>query len=196
MPASARKTLTVDFVSDVVCPWCYIGKRRLENAIALVDDVDVTVNCRPFFLNPWVPREGISREDYLTQKFGSVERYNGMASRVAEAAAAEGLLYDPGKVRRQPNTTDSHRLIHWADAIGKADAMEQRLMETLPPETNTEFQPHSGRSPISRPGISLSRSLPSGTARKFPLRSERMSCAHRCREHQWSCAASGRESHT
>jgi predicted DsbA family dithiol-disulfide isomerase len=76
-----------------------------------------------------VPREGISREDYLTQKFGSVERYNGMASRVAEAAAAEGLLYDPGKVRRQPNTTDSHRLIHWADAIGKAGAMEQRLME-------------------------------------------------------------------
>jgi predicted DsbA family dithiol-disulfide isomerase len=129
MPASARKTLTVDFVSDVVCPWCYIGKRRLENAIALVDDVDVTVNWRPFFLNPWVPREGISREDYLTQKFGSVERYNGMASRVAEAAAAEGLLYDPGKVRRQPNTIDCHRLIHWADAIGKADAMEQRLME-------------------------------------------------------------------
>jgi predicted DsbA family dithiol-disulfide isomerase len=129
MTASARKTLTVDVVSDVVCPWCYIGKRRLENAIALVDDVDVTVNWRPFFLNPWVPREGISREDYLTQKFGSVERYNGMASRVAEAAAAEGLLYDPGKVRRQPNTTDSHRLIHWADAIGKAGAMEQRLME-------------------------------------------------------------------
>jgi predicted DsbA family dithiol-disulfide isomerase len=129
MTASARKTLTVDVVSDVVCPWCYIGKRRLENAIALVDDVDVTVNWRPFFLNPWVPREGISREDYLTQKFGSVERYNGMASRVAEAAAAEGLLYDPGTVRRQPNTTDSHRLIHWADAIGKAGAMEQRLME-------------------------------------------------------------------
>ena len=129
MTASARKTLTVDVVSDVVCPWCYIGKRRLENALAQVDDVDVTVNWRPFFLNPWVPREGISREDYLTQKFGSVERYNGMASRVAETAAADGLLYDPAKVHRQPNTTDCHRLIHWADAIGKAAEMKQRLME-------------------------------------------------------------------
>jgi predicted DsbA family dithiol-disulfide isomerase len=129
MTGPARKTLAVDVVSDVVCPWCYIGKHRLEDAIAQVDDVDVVVTWRPFFLNPWVPREGISREDYLTQKFGSVERYNGMASRVAEAAAAEGLLYDPAKVHRQPNTTDCHRLIHWADAIGNAGAMKQRLME-------------------------------------------------------------------
>jgi len=126
---STLKPLTIDIVSDVVCPWCYIGKRRIENALKLVPDVPVEVNFRPFFLNPWVPREGISREDYLTTKFGSVEAYHGIAQRVVIAAGEEGLIYRPENVKRQPNTTDCHRLIHWADAIGKAPEMKQRLME-------------------------------------------------------------------
>jgi len=121
--------LQIDVVSDVVCPWCYIGKHRLERALALVRDVPIEVNWRPFFLNPWVPREGMSREDYLVTKFGSVEAYKGIASRVKEAAAEEGLQYNPERMQRQPNTIDSHRLIHWADAEGKAAAMKQRLME-------------------------------------------------------------------
>ncbi len=75
------KPVRLDIVSDVVCPWCYIGKRRIENALAQVADVPVEVHWRPFFLNPWVPREGISREDYLTTKFGSVEAYKGIADR-------------------------------------------------------------------------------------------------------------------
>ena len=126
---STPKPLTIDIVSDVVCPWCYIGKRRIENALKLVPDVPVEVNFRPFFLNPWVPREGISREDYLTTKFGSVEAYHGIAQRVVMAAGEEGLIYRPENVKRQPNTIDCHRLIHWADAIGKAGEMKQRLME-------------------------------------------------------------------
>lgn len=123
------KPLQIDVVSDVVCPWCYIGKRRIEDALALVPDVPVEVNWRPFFLNPWVPREGISRDDYLTTKFGSVEAYKGIAQRVVAAAAEDGLIYRPDLVQRQPNTIDCHRLIHWADAQGKAPAMKQRLME-------------------------------------------------------------------
>ena len=126
---STLKPLTIDIVSDVVCPWCYIGKKRIEDALALVPDVPVEVNFRPFFLNPWVPREGISREDYLTTKFGSVEAYHGIAQRVVLAAGEEGLIYRPENVKRQPNTIDCHRLIHWADAIGKAPEMKQRLME-------------------------------------------------------------------
>jgi predicted DsbA family dithiol-disulfide isomerase len=126
---STLKPLTIDIVSDVVCPWCYIGKRRIENALKLVPDVPVEVNFRPFFLNPWVPREGISREDYLTTKFGSVEAYKGIAGRVVAAAGEEGLSYRPDMVKRQPNTIDCHRLIHWAEAIGKAAEMKQRLME-------------------------------------------------------------------
>jgi len=127
--AAPHPSITVDVVSDVVCPWCYIGKRRLETALAELPDVDVQVRWHPFFLNPWVPREGISREEYLTKKFGSVEAYGQIASRVVETAAAEGLEYRPGSVQRQPNTIDCHRLIHWADASGKAAAMKQRLME-------------------------------------------------------------------
>ena len=123
------KPLKIDIVSDVVCPWCYIGKKRIENALALVPDVPVEVNWRPFFLNPWVPREGISREDYLTTKFGSVDAYKGIAGRVVAAAGEEGLAYRPDLVKRQPNTIDCHRLIHWANAQGKAAAMKQRLME-------------------------------------------------------------------
>jgi predicted DsbA family dithiol-disulfide isomerase len=126
---STLKPLTIDIVSDVVCPWCYIGKRRIENALKLVPDVPVEVNFRPFFLNPWVPREGISREEYLTTKFGSVDAYKGIAQRVVMAAGEEGLVYRPDNVKRQPNTIDCHRLIHWAEAIGKAPEMKQRLME-------------------------------------------------------------------
>ena len=126
---STLKPVRLDIVSDVVCPWCYIGKRRIENALALVQDVPVEVHWRPFFLNPWVPRQGISREDYLTTKFGSVEAYNGIAKRVVAAADDEGLIYRPDLVKRQPNTTDCHRLIHWADAEGNAAEMKQRLME-------------------------------------------------------------------
>jgi predicted DsbA family dithiol-disulfide isomerase len=121
--------LTIDVVSDVVCPWCFIGKRRLEKALALKPEIPVEVRFHPYFLNPWVPQEGMSREDYLTTKFGSVDRYKGMAGRVAEAAAAEGLTYAVDKMARQPNTRDAHRLILWAQAIGKAPQMKQRLMD-------------------------------------------------------------------
>jgi predicted DsbA family dithiol-disulfide isomerase len=126
---STLKPLKIDIVSDVVCPWCYIGKRRIENALALVPDVPVEINWRPFFLNDWIPREGIGRDEYLTAKFGSVEAYKGIAGRVVTAAGEEGLSYRPDMVKRQPNTIDCHRLIHWAEAIGKSAEMKQRLME-------------------------------------------------------------------
>jgi predicted DsbA family dithiol-disulfide isomerase len=121
--------LPIDVVSDVVCPWCFIGKRRLEKAIALKPDIAVEVRFRPYFLNPWVPRAGISREEYLTTKFGSPERYRSIAQRVAEAAAAEGLTYALDGIKRQPNTLDCHRLIRWASESCNAARMKQRLME-------------------------------------------------------------------
>jgi predicted DsbA family dithiol-disulfide isomerase len=121
--------LPIDMVSDVVCPWCFIGKRRLEKAIALKPEIPVEVRFRPYFLNPWVAREGISREDYLTTKFGSPERYRDIAQRVAQAAAAEGLTYALDKIKRQPNTLDCHRLILWAGESGNAGRMKQRLMD-------------------------------------------------------------------
>jgi predicted DsbA family dithiol-disulfide isomerase len=126
---AAQKPLVIDVVSDVVCPWCYIGKHRIETALALARDVPVSLSYRPFFLNPWIPREGIARDAYLTTKFGSVEAYKNIAGRVVAAAEQEGLSYRPEMVKRQPNTIDCHRLIHWADAIGRAADLKQRLME-------------------------------------------------------------------
>ena len=119
----------IDVVSDVDCPWSFIGKRRLEKALALNPDIPVEVHWRPYFLNDWIPREGISREEYLTTKFGSPERYKEIAQRVAQAAASEGLTYAIDDISRQPNTLDAHRLIRWAEGIGKAAEMKQKLMD-------------------------------------------------------------------
>jgi predicted DsbA family dithiol-disulfide isomerase len=121
--------LVIDVVSDVVCPWCFIGKRRLEKAVAMRPDIPVEIRWRPYFLNDWIPRDGIDRDEYLTKKFGSPERYKGIAGRVAAAAQAEGLTYNIGGISRQPNTLDCHRLILWARNAGDPGRMKQRLME-------------------------------------------------------------------
>ena len=126
---SDNQPVRIDVISDVVCPWCFIGKRRLKKALALRPGVTVEVHWRPYFLNDWIPREGMSREQYLTTKFGSPERYKGIAQRVAAAAAEEGLTYASDKMKRQPNTLDCHRLIRWAEGIGKAAEMKQKLMD-------------------------------------------------------------------
>jgi predicted DsbA family dithiol-disulfide isomerase len=129
-PASAAATeLPIDVVSDVVCPWCFIGKRRLEKAIALTPGITVTVRYRPYFLNPWVPRAGISRTEYLTAKFGSVDRYKANAQRIVMAARQDGLAYNLDAIARQPNTLDCHRLIRWSGESGDPARMKQRLME-------------------------------------------------------------------
>jgi predicted DsbA family dithiol-disulfide isomerase len=119
-------SVVIDVVSDVVCPWCYIGKRRLERALELRPGVPVEVRYRPFFLNPWVPVEGMARTDYLTTKFGSPERYLANAPKIAELAAEEGLTYAFDRIQRQPNTLDAHRLILWAPDPAK---MNQHLMQ-------------------------------------------------------------------
>jgi predicted DsbA family dithiol-disulfide isomerase len=121
--------LHIDVVSDVVCPWCFIGKRRLENALELVPDIPVDINWRPYFLNPWIPREGIDRQTYLETKFGSDGRYALIAERVTAAAALEGLLYASDAISRQPNTLDCHRLILWSRSATDPGNMKQRLME-------------------------------------------------------------------
>jgi predicted DsbA family dithiol-disulfide isomerase len=129
-PATAGATeLQIDVVSDVVCPWCFIGKRRLEKAIALKPEFSVAVRYRPYFLNPWVPRAGISRTEYLTTKFGSVDRYKANAQRIVMAAREEGLAYNLDAIARQPNTLDCHRLIRWSGENGDPARMKQRLME-------------------------------------------------------------------
>jgi predicted DsbA family dithiol-disulfide isomerase len=121
-------TLIVDVTSDVICPWCYIGKRRLEKAIiAFADRADVRVRWHPFELNPWMPKEGMNRREYRTAKFGSWEQSQALDAQVTEAGRAEGILFAFDKVERTPNTLDSHRVICLAERAGVQDALVEAL---------------------------------------------------------------------
>lgn len=118
--------LHIDVISDVICPWCVIGKRRLENAIAALG-VPVKVRWLPFQLNPTMPKEGISRRDYRTKKFGSWERSLQLDAQVAAAGEAEGIDFAFDRIERTPNTLDAHRLIWLADKEGVQDAVVEAL---------------------------------------------------------------------
>ena len=120
--------LAIDVISDVICPWCYIGKRRLEKAIAAVDGQhDVQVNWHPFQLNPTMPKEGISREEYRTRKFGSWERSLELDAKVIAVGESEGILFAFDKTEKTPNTVDAHRLIWLAGQNDCQDAVVEAL---------------------------------------------------------------------
>src|SRR5947209_17108367 len=118
--------LTVDVISDVICPWCYIGKRRLEKAVAALD-LQVEVRWLPFQLNPAMPKEGVSRREYRTRKFGSWERSLELDARVVAVGEAEGISFALDRIERTPNTLDAHRLIWLAGEQGIQDAVVEAL---------------------------------------------------------------------
>lgn len=102
----------VTVFSDVVCPWCYVGRRRLERAVELLGGKhEVTVTWKPFQLNPWMPAEGMARAEYRRMKFGSAERSSGMDARLKEAGEGEGIELAFERIVRTPNTLNAHRLI-------------------------------------------------------------------------------------
>jgi predicted DsbA family dithiol-disulfide isomerase len=118
---AANLALTADVISDVVCPWCYIGKRRLEAALATLSAREpalrTEVRWHPFQLNPDVPRAGVDRRAYLEAKFGAARRAREIYARVEAAAQTVGLALDFDRIARQPNTLDAHRLIAWAQGV-------------------------------------------------------------------------------
>jgi predicted DsbA family dithiol-disulfide isomerase len=120
-------TLNIDVISDVICPWCYIGKRRLEKAVAAFGREQVRVRWHPFQLNPRIPKGGMNRQEYRTAKFGSWERSLALDAQVAEAGRGEGIPFDYAKVMRTPNTLDAHRLIGLADKEGVQDAVVEAV---------------------------------------------------------------------
>lgn len=122
------QTLTVDVVSDVICPWRYIGKRRLEKAIASVDGQhDVKVHWHPYQLNPTMQKEGISRKEYRTGKFRSWERSLELDAKVMAVGESEGINFAFDKTERTPNTVDAHRLIWLAGQNDCQDAVVEAL---------------------------------------------------------------------
>ncbi len=119
-------TLTVDVISDVICPWCFIGKRRLEKAIAAHGE-PVTMQWHAFQLNPTMPREGISRREYRIRKFGSWERSMQLDADIVATGKDEGILFHFDRMERTPNTVDAHRLIWVAEKEGVQDAVVEAL---------------------------------------------------------------------
>ena len=113
-----RQTLTIDVVSDVVCPWCYIGKKRLETAIAETPEVDVEVRWRPYQLDPTIPPGGKDRREYMVAKFGSEDRIRQMHENIMPLGEAEGIAFAFDDIKVAANTLDAHRLIRWAGNQG------------------------------------------------------------------------------
>jgi predicted DsbA family dithiol-disulfide isomerase len=127
------EAVVVDVVSDVVCPWCYIGKRRLEAAIAQLREADpdlpFEIRWHPFQLNPDLPPEGVDRKGYLEAKFGGPARASQVYERVTAAGRSVGIPFDFDAIKRQPNTLLAHRLVTWAQSRheGDADALVEGL---------------------------------------------------------------------
>ena len=119
----------IDIVSDAICPWCYIGKRQLERALALLapEGLRFAVHWNPFQLNPDMPKEGRDRMAYRAVKFGSAERARELDERVATAAAGVGLSFRQDLMLRTPNTLDAHRLIWLAGKEGVQDAVMEAV---------------------------------------------------------------------
>jgi predicted DsbA family dithiol-disulfide isomerase len=125
--------MRIEIVSDVVCPWCFVGKRRLEQALAMVRrdhpgrEMDVSATWKPFELNPGLPREGVDRAAYRRAKFGSLERSQLVDARLLAAGESVGIPFAFEKIQRTPNTFDAHRLLWLAESLGRQDALAEGL---------------------------------------------------------------------
>ncbi|MCA0046139.1 DsbA family protein [Mesorhizobium sp. B283B1A] len=128
---SEANAITVDVVSDVVCPWCFIGQKRLDKAVAAAGDVEVHIRWRPFQLDPTIPPQGKDRREYMLAKFGSDERIREIHARIEPLGEAEGISFAFNAIKVAPNTLDAHRLIRWAGAAGEAvqNSLVRRLFQ-------------------------------------------------------------------
>ncbi|MHA1114136.1 MAG: DsbA family oxidoreductase [Alphaproteobacteria bacterium] len=119
--------MRIDIVSDVVCPWCYVGKRRLERALVTRPPVELEIGWRPFALNPDIPAEGVDRIAYTSAKFGGPEKAAQLYAQIAEVGVGENLYFAFDRIERMPNTLQAHRLIRLAGAKGVQDTVVEGL---------------------------------------------------------------------
>jgi predicted DsbA family dithiol-disulfide isomerase len=119
--------MQIDVISDTVCPWCFIGKRRLQRALEMRPETEFEVLWRPYFLDPNVPSGGADRRAYMKAKFGDGPRTAQISEALKAEGAREGIAFQFDKIERRPNTLDSHRLIRWAASAGVQDAVVERL---------------------------------------------------------------------
>jgi predicted DsbA family dithiol-disulfide isomerase len=123
-PQPPSAAIAIDVVSDVVCPWCYLGKRRLERALTLVPEIAVAIRWWPFQLDGTIPPEGMDRKEYLRRKFGDPRRVDAVHERLVEFGRHEGIDFHFERITRAPNTLDAHRLTRWVPEARQDEAVE------------------------------------------------------------------------
>jgi predicted DsbA family dithiol-disulfide isomerase len=127
-PPKAR--LTIEVVHDLVCPWCYLGVRRLLRTLRRRPDLLFDLTWRAFLLNPDMPRGGMARPDYVVRKFGGEDRARRLYGSIADIGRAEGVAFRFDRIDRTPSSVDAHRLVRYAALHGCADAMVEALFAT------------------------------------------------------------------
>jgi predicted DsbA family dithiol-disulfide isomerase len=126
--SEANEVLTIDVVSDVVCPWCYLGEKRLEAALA-EESGPVVVRWRPYQLDPTIPQGGVDRGEYMAKKFGKSGRLQSIHDNLARLGAEVGVPFAFDRIERSPNTLDAHRLIRWSASAGVQERVVDRLFK-------------------------------------------------------------------
>ena len=122
-----RARLTIEVVYDLVCPWCYLGVRRLHRALQRRPDVLVDLAWRPFLLNPDLAPSGLARQDYMVRKLGGEERARRLHGAITDLGRTEGIAFRFEHIHRVPQSLDAHRMVRWAGRFGAADAMVEAL---------------------------------------------------------------------
>ena len=125
----SANTVSVDVISDVVCPWCYIGQKRLDQAVASLPEIDVDIHWKPYQLDPTIPPEGKDRKAYMLAKFGSEDRLKQIHDRIVPLGAAEGIDFAFDAIKIAANTLDAHRVIRWSASAG--DGVQDRVTKAL-----------------------------------------------------------------
>jgi predicted DsbA family dithiol-disulfide isomerase len=115
---AAPAPISIDVVSDAVCPWCYVGQKRLDLAMATIPEIEASVRWRPFQLDPTIPPEGLDRKAYMEAKFGNSGRLEQAHNRLVDLGRDVGIDFAFGAIGRSPNTLDAHRVIRWAGSAG------------------------------------------------------------------------------
>ena len=125
--APAKVRLSIEVVHDLVCPWCYLGTRRLGRTLAARPDLLAEITWRPFLLNPDMPRAGMARADYILRKFGGEERARRLYATIGGLGRSEGILFRFDRIGRTPSSVDAHRLVRWAGRFGRASEVAEAV---------------------------------------------------------------------
>lgn len=128
---SERTSITIDVISDVACPWCFLGMKRLDQAVELASDVDVQVRWRPYQLDPSIPKEGLPRRKYMLDKFGDESRLTAAHERLTMLGEVEGIRFNFEAMQVSANTLDAHRLIRWGGSPKSPPGAQAQVVKRL-----------------------------------------------------------------